>query len=189
MTVRKATHPPSPPAAWRWPSPRAAATTTRHAGSDGGDKGTVGVAMPTKSSERWIADGDNIKEQLEEAGYKVDLQYAEDDIPTQVNQIENMITKGAKMLVVASIDGTALGDVLEKAKEPGHPGHRLRPADPRHRRRRLLRHLRQLQGRRAAGRVARRGPRRPSGARARSTSSSSPARRTTTTPRSSSTAR
>src|SRR4051794_11341612 len=57
-------------------------------GSDSG-KGTVGVAMPTKSSERWIADGKNIKSQLEKAGYKVDLQYAEDDIPTQVSQVEN----------------------------------------------------------------------------------------------------
>ena len=64
--------------------------------------------MPTKSSERWIADGDNVKEQLEDAGYKVDLQYAEDDIPTQVTQIENLITKGAEVLVIASIDGTAL---------------------------------------------------------------------------------
>ncbi len=84
--------------------------------SDGGDKGTVGVAMPTKSSERWIADGNNIKKQLEDAGYDVDLQYAEDDIPTQVNQVENMITKGVDTLVIAAIDGTALGDVLETAK-------------------------------------------------------------------------
>ena len=73
--------------------------------------------MPTKSSERWIADGNNIKKQLEAAGYKVDLQYAEDDIPTQVNQVENMVTKGEKMLVIAAIDGTALGDVLSTAKD------------------------------------------------------------------------
>jgi putative multiple sugar transport system substrate-binding protein len=85
------------------------------AGSSG--KGTVGVAMPTKSSERWIADGNNIKKQLEKAGYKVDLQYAEDDIPTQVSQVENMVTKGDKVLVIAAIDGTALGDVLKQAKD------------------------------------------------------------------------
>ncbi|SMH45907.1 putative multiple sugar transport system substrate-binding protein [Rathayibacter oskolensis] len=84
-------------------------------GSGSGDGGLVGVAMPTKSSERWIADGDNVKSQLEEAGYEVDLQYAEDDIPTQVSQIENMITKGAKALIVASIDGTTLTSVLEEA--------------------------------------------------------------------------
>ena len=85
------------------------------AGGGDGDKGTVGVAMPTKSSERWIADGNNIKKQLEAEGYKVDLQYAEDDIPTQVSQVENMVTKGVDVLVVAAIDGTALGDVLDTA--------------------------------------------------------------------------
>ena len=83
----------------------------------GDDKGTIGVAMPTKSSERWIADGNNIKKQLEAAGYDVDLQYAEDDIPTQVSQVENMVTKGVDMLVVAAIDGTALGDVLKTAHD------------------------------------------------------------------------
>ena len=84
-------------------------------GGDGG-KGTIGVAMPTKSSERWIADGNNIKEQLEAEGYEVDLQYAEDDIPTQVSQVENMITKGVDTLVIAAIDGTALGEVLDTAE-------------------------------------------------------------------------
>ena len=86
-----------------------------------GEKGTIGVAMPTKSSTRWIADGDSMKEQLEAAGYQVDLQYAEDDIPTQVSQVENMVTKGVQMLVIAAIDGTALGDILNTAEESNIP--------------------------------------------------------------------
>ncbi len=86
-----------------------------------GEKGTIGVAMPTKSSTRWIADGDSMKEQLEAAGYQVDLQYAEDDIPTQVSQVENMVTKGVQQLVIAAIDGTALGDILNTAEESNIP--------------------------------------------------------------------
>ncbi len=86
-----------------------------------GDGGLVGVAMPTKSSERWIADGDAVKEQLEAEGFTVDLQYAEDDIPTQVSQIENMITKGAEALIIASIDGTTLTSVLQDAADAGIP--------------------------------------------------------------------
>nr|WP_243845481.1 multiple monosaccharide ABC transporter substrate-binding protein [Microbacterium halimionae] len=86
-----------------------------------GDGGLVGVAMPTKSSERWIQDGDAVKSQLEEQGFSVDLQYAEDDIPTQVSQIENMITKGAEALIVASIDGTTLTSVLQEAADAGIP--------------------------------------------------------------------
>jgi putative multiple sugar transport system substrate-binding protein len=81
------------------------------------DKGLVGVAMPTKSSARWIADGDNMIKVLQERGYQTDLQYAEDDIPNQLSQIENMITKGAKVLVIASIDGTTLSDVLQQAAD------------------------------------------------------------------------
>ena len=83
------------------------------------DKGTVGVSMPTKSSARWIADGDNMVKTLKEKGYTADLQYAEDDIPTQLSQIENMVTKGAKVLVIASIDGTTLTDVLQQAHDAG----------------------------------------------------------------------
>lgn len=79
----------------------------------------VGVAMPTKSSQRWIQDGDNMKKQLEAKGYTVDLQYGEDNIDNQVAQIENMISKGAKVLVIASIDGESLTDVLKKAGDAG----------------------------------------------------------------------
>src|SRR6516165_4935457 len=82
-------------------------------------KGTVGIAMPTKSSARWIDDGNNIVKVLKERGYSTDLQYAEDDIPNQLSQIENMVTKGAKVLVIASIDGTTLSDVLAQAHGKG----------------------------------------------------------------------
>ena len=92
-------------------------------GSTSTDAGNlVGVSMPTKSLQRWIQDGDNMKSQLEASGYTVDLQYAGDnDIPTQVSQIENMIANGCKVIVVASIDGTALGTVMDQAKEAGIP--------------------------------------------------------------------
>src|SRR5665213_1012874 len=76
------------------------------------DKGTVGIAMPTKSSARWIADGDNIVKVLQAKGYKTDLQYADNDIPNQLAQVENMITKNEKVLVIAAIDGTTLSNAL-----------------------------------------------------------------------------
>jgi putative multiple sugar transport system substrate-binding protein len=79
-------------------------------------KGTVGIAMPTKSSARWIDDGNNMVKVLKDRGYTTDLQYAEDDIPNQLSQVENMVTKGAKVLVIAAIDGTTLSDVLKQAK-------------------------------------------------------------------------
>ncbi|WP_022774217.1 multiple monosaccharide ABC transporter substrate-binding protein [Butyrivibrio sp. AE2015] len=81
--------------------------------------GKVGVAMPTKDLQRWNQDGANMEEQLKAAGYEVDLQYASNDIATQVSQIENMISQGAQVLVIASIDGDSLGTVLAQAKEAG----------------------------------------------------------------------
>ncbi|MGV2903461.1 multiple monosaccharide ABC transporter substrate-binding protein [Microbacterium sp. AGC62] len=82
-----------------------------------GDKGDllIGVSMPTQTSERWIADGTAVQEGLEKAGYQVELQYAGDDIPTQGQQIDQMITKGADLLVIAAIDGTALSSQLDAA--------------------------------------------------------------------------
>ncbi|WP_432571965.1 multiple monosaccharide ABC transporter substrate-binding protein [Kineococcus sp. SYSU DK005] len=98
-----------------------AGSGTEGSGSEGGADGdiTVGVAMPTQTSERWIADGNNVKAGLEAAGYKVDLQYANDDIPTQSQQIDQMITKGDDLLIVAAIDGTALTSQLSAAKAAG----------------------------------------------------------------------
>src|SRR5512138_2412111 len=82
-------------------------------------KQTVGIAMPTKASARWIDDGNNIVKVLKERGYNTDLQYAEDDIPNQLSQIENMVAKGVKVLVIAAIDGTTLSNVLKQARDRG----------------------------------------------------------------------
>ena len=83
--------------------------------------GKIGVAMPTQSSERWIKDGDNMKDKLEALGYEVDLQYAEDDVQMQVSQIENMIASGSQCLVIAAVDAGALTTVEAQAKEAGIP--------------------------------------------------------------------
>lgn len=91
------------------------------AGEGGDDAPRVGVAMPTTTSARWIADGENLQRQLDALGYAVDLQYAEDDVPTQVAQLQQMIDDGADALVVGAIDGTALKDVLAQAAEQEIP--------------------------------------------------------------------
>ncbi len=83
--------------------------------------GKVGVAMPTKDLQRWNQDGENMKAKLEEAGYEVDLQYASNDVATQVSQIENMISGGCEMLVIAAIDGDSLGTPLATAEEQNIP--------------------------------------------------------------------
>jgi len=83
--------------------------------SAGSGKNKVGVSMPTKDLQRWNQDGDNMKKELEAAGYEVDLQYANNDVATQLSQVENMINSGCKVLVIAAIEGSSLGTALDKA--------------------------------------------------------------------------
>ncbi|MET8636983.1 multiple monosaccharide ABC transporter substrate-binding protein [Streptomyces sp. NPDC004096] len=97
--------------------------------SEGGSKedkgstkgGTIGIAMPTKSSERWISDGNNVVKNLQAKGYKTKLVYGEDDPDTQVSQIENLITQGVKGLIVAAIDNKSLNNVLQEAADAKIP--------------------------------------------------------------------
>lgn len=88
-------------------------------GGEGTAGGSVGVSMPTQTSERWIQDGRAVEEQLKDAGFTVDLQFANDDIPTQGQQIDQMITQGVDVLIIAAIDGTALAPQLEAAAGKG----------------------------------------------------------------------
>ena len=72
------------------------------------DKGMVGISMPTKTSTRWISDGETMEKLFKEAGYTPDLQFADDDIPNQLAQIENMVTKGAKVIVGGKANGAIM---------------------------------------------------------------------------------
>ena len=97
----------------------AAPTAAVESSEPAADAALVGISMPTKSSQRWIDDGNNMVAYFTEKGYDTDLQYAEDDIPNQLAQIENMITKGVNVLVIAAIDGETLSDVLQQAADQG----------------------------------------------------------------------
>lgn len=85
----------------------------------GGDTPDIGISMPTTASTRWISDGESMKEQFEELGYNVILEYAQDNITTQVNQIENMVTQGVQILIIAAIDNQSLTNVLSEAAAAG----------------------------------------------------------------------
>ena len=81
----------------------------------------VGVSMPTKDLQRWNQDGANMEKELKAAGYEVDLQFANNDVQTQLSQVENMISGGCSVLVIAAIEGSSLGEALDMAKDAGIP--------------------------------------------------------------------
>ena len=97
------------------------AATTTEGGSTAGGGTKVGVAMPTKDLQRWNQDGANMQKELEAAGYSVDLQYASNDVQTQISQIENMINSGCNVLVVAAIEASSLGEAMDMAAEANIP--------------------------------------------------------------------
>lgn len=82
---------------------------------------TIGVCMPTQSSERWINDGNNMEAILKAKGYEVKKQFAEDDPAEQVKQIENMISQQVDALVIAAVDGDSLAAVCDQAKQNDIP--------------------------------------------------------------------
>ena len=82
-------------------------------------KTKVGLCMPTKEQPIWIAQGERLTEAFEAAGYEVVIEYAEDVVERQITQIENMLLKGCKYLVIAAVDGYAISDAVKKAKESG----------------------------------------------------------------------
>lgn len=89
------------------------------ADTSGGSTATVGIAMPTRESPRWIQDGNNLVKQFKAKGYTTDLRYGNNDGDKQADQIEAMIKNGAKLLIITAIDGSGLGDVLVDAKQAG----------------------------------------------------------------------
>ncbi|MBR5363430.1 MAG: sugar-binding protein [Oscillospiraceae bacterium] len=82
---------------------------------------TVGIAMPTKSLERWNRDGEYLKQQFEDAGYQVELKYSDNDTNQQNNDIQGMIADGVDLLLIVAIDGNALTQTLDDAKGANIP--------------------------------------------------------------------
>ena len=93
---------------------------TSPAGNSGSSK-TVGIAMPTKSLERWNRDGEYLKKLCEEAGFKVELKYSDNDTDQQNNDIQGMIADKVDVLLVAAIDGSTLSQTLDDAKKANIP--------------------------------------------------------------------
>ena len=99
----------------------AAAAPAAEAAADAGGKKVqkIGLCMPTKEQTIWTMQGERLTEALEKAGYEVLIEFAEDDSAKQVMQIENMVSKGVDMLIIAAVDGGALTEACEKAKAEG----------------------------------------------------------------------
>lgn len=87
--------------------------------SDSKSKIKIGISMPIRKLEHWSQDKNSLSAALEEAGYETDLQYADNEVETQVTQVENMIFGGCDILIISPIDPLSLSEALAPCAEQG----------------------------------------------------------------------
>src|SRR5918997_3872868 len=87
-------------------------------GGGGGDTPRVGVLLPdSQSSVRWeTVDRPFLQKAFEAAGVDADIQNAEGDKSTQQQQAEQMITNGAKVLLLVNLDSGSGAAIAANAK-------------------------------------------------------------------------
>ena len=96
-------------------------TSANQPSTGGSEAKTVGIAMPTQSLERWNRDGAYLDEQFKAAGYKTIVTYSDNKNEQQVNDIQNMLSQGVDLLIIAAIDGNGLNTVMNDAGAAGVP--------------------------------------------------------------------
>lgn len=79
----------------------------------------VGVAMPTRTLQRWNQDGAHLEIELRAQDFDADVEFAGGDAAKQAAQIAHMVDGGCRVLIVAAVDGAGLSSVLEQAKAKG----------------------------------------------------------------------
>lgn len=78
----------------------------------------VGLLMPTQNEPKWYNDGFVLEQKMKSAGFQTELFFGGDvDVALQQRQITRLINEGCNVLVIGSIDGSALTDVLKEAKK------------------------------------------------------------------------
>jgi putative multiple sugar transport system permease protein len=88
--------------------------------AEGFAKGSlIGVALPQKTSENWVLAEKLFRDGLAEAGYRSFVQFANSGVPEQENQIQTMVTRGARVIIIGAIDGSQLGTQVREAKNAG----------------------------------------------------------------------
>ena len=95
--------------------------STAGSGVDANMGATIGISLPTQTVQRWTADGNNMVQQFTQMGYKVDLQFANNNVQKQVSQVQGMVKQGDKLLVISAVDGSSMTSVLAGAAQKKIP--------------------------------------------------------------------
>jgi len=85
----------------------------------GGEKLAVGIVLPTKDEPRWIQDETRFKEALQKEGYSVEILFSQGDSAKEKQNVETLISKGIKVLIICPHDSTAAAASAEAARAAG----------------------------------------------------------------------
>jgi putative multiple sugar transport system substrate-binding protein len=81
--------------------------------------GTVGIVLPTKDEPRWIQDEARFRDALTAAGYDVEILFSQGDSAKEKANVESLISKGIKVLIITPQDGTAAAAAANAARDAG----------------------------------------------------------------------
>ncbi|MBM3143840.1 MAG: sugar ABC transporter substrate-binding protein [Chloroflexi bacterium] len=84
-----------------------------------GEKLAVGIVLPTREEPRWIQDEGRFQDALTAAGYEVEILFSQGDSAKEKANVEDLITKGIKVLIICPHDGTAAAAAAEAARDAG----------------------------------------------------------------------
>ena len=96
-----------------------AAPAGEQAAAPAGEKIKVGLSFSDFATERWKNEEVILRGLLEEKGYEVLSQEANQDVKLQNDQIDNMVSQGVKALIIIAQDGDAAVTAVDKAAEAG----------------------------------------------------------------------
>ena len=95
------------------------ATPTETTTTGGGETLAVGIVLPTKDEPRWIQDENRFKEALQNEGYSVEILFSQGDSAKEKQNVETLISKGIKVLIICPHDSTAAAASAEAARAAG----------------------------------------------------------------------
>ena len=79
----------------------------------------VGIVLPTKEEPRWIQDEGRFKEALVAEGYEVEILFSQGDSAVELTNVQSLISKGVKVIIICPHDGTAAAAAANEAAEAG----------------------------------------------------------------------
>ena len=79
----------------------------------------VGIVLPTKDEPRWIQDQTRFESKLNEAGYDVEILFSQADPSMEKSNVEALITKGVKVIILCPHDSAAAAASAEAARDAG----------------------------------------------------------------------